>query len=190
MAVPQGLGHMHGHTCAPSLGLLPRGSSQRSGESPLCCTAVCEAAAPVQELARVAPPGCVLNQRDPPGSGPFARSPAALSLQITRVVLAASTACSPTVWTRARWASTTRARRRSTSRRKVGPADGRQPSPARAVPAQAPPPPCCQWVSVMVTCLSPPSSAFFSFSLFLSPHSQHGEVHGLGTELRPLQRQH
>ena len=86
LAVPQGLGHVHGHTCAPSLGLLPRGSSQCSGEIPLCCTAVCEAAAPVQELARVAPPGCVLNQRDPPGSGPFARSPAALSLQITRVV--------------------------------------------------------------------------------------------------------
>lgn len=65
---------------------------------------------------------------------------ATLSPQTTRVVSVASTACSPTAWTRAPWASTTRARRRSTGRREVGgraaahPADCRrlQPPLARA----------------------------------------------------------
>lgn len=45
--------------------------------------------------------------------------PAALSPQTTQVASAASTACRPTGWTRAPWASTTRARPRSTSRREV-----------------------------------------------------------------------
>lgn len=62
-----------------------------------------------------------------PGVGP-------LSPQTTQAALAGSTACRPTAWTRARWALTTRARRRSTSPREVRP---RRP-PRRPLPLPAP----------------------------------------------------
>lgn len=116
-----------------------RGAGGRAlGEGPLCSVpygrshGACSFSVTVEGLGGLAS-GVTVSHRTASCARPLGNSypdlarpqrqrlSSALSPQTTRVALAASTACRPTAWTRVRWASTTRARRRSMSPRKVRP---------------------------------------------------------------------
>nr|XP_023510417.1 src substrate cortactin isoform X5 [Equus caballus] len=86
-------------------------------------------------------PGSGGRERQGPGPGPEPESESSGSgrsqAATTPAASVASMACRPTGWTRAPWASTTRARRRSTSRRKVRPGGAPQPVHRAACPLAA-----------------------------------------------------